>query len=78
MVPRDQLAAAGKLINAEDPALLAFVVAVAFNSTSAAEAVVYGGNPSGPKAWRTEDGAQTYKDWQTATLKQAGVKFPSS
>ena len=51
---------------------------MALNSTGAAAAVIFRGNPSGPKAWRTEDGAQTYKDWQTATLKQAGVKFPSS
>jgi len=50
---------------------------VAFNSTSAAAAVVFGGNQSGPQAWRTEDGSQTYRDWQEAKLKQAGVKFPS-
>jgi hypothetical protein len=49
---------------------------VAFNSPSAAAAVAFGGDRSGARAWRTEDGAMTDRDWQEATLKQAGVKVP--
>jgi hypothetical protein len=56
--------------------LRVFAEDVAFNSPSAAAAVVSGGNQSRPRAWRTEDGVMTYKDWQEAMLKQAGVKAP--
>jgi hypothetical protein len=44
----------GKLVEAENPALLVFAKDVAFNSPGAAAAVVFGGNPSGPHARRTE------------------------
>src|SRR5262249_7140131 len=71
---RDQLVHDGKLVDCDDPSLLVFTENVVFNSPSAAAAVVFGGNQSGPRAWRTEDGSQTYKDWQDAKLRQAGVK----
>jgi hypothetical protein len=28
-----------------------------------------------PIVWKTQDGGQTYRDWQTEKLRQAGVKI---
>jgi hypothetical protein len=58
-----------------DPGLLAFTEDVPFSSPRAAAAVVFGGNQRGPVVWKTRDGGQTYRDWQTEKLKQAGVKI---
>jgi hypothetical protein len=75
---RDQFVQDGRLVGADDPSLLVFAEDVAFASPSAAATVVFGGNQSGPQAWRTEDGAMTYKEWREAKHKQAGVKIPGS
>lgn len=74
---RDQLVLDGRLTDGLDPALYVFAEDVPFNSPSAAAAVVFGGNQSGPRVWKTRDGGQTYGEWQTEKLRQAGVKIPN-
>jgi Domain of unknown function (DUF4357) len=71
---RDQLVLEGKLADGPDLGFYVFTDDVSFKSTSAAAAVVFGGNQRGPMVWRAKDGGQTYRDWQTEKLKQAGVK----
>jgi hypothetical protein len=41
---------------------------VAFESPSAAAAVVYAGNQNGRIAWRVKGTGQTYKDWQEGQI----------
>lgn len=43
----------------------------AFNSPSAAAAVVSGRPASGPQSWKLENTQQTYGDWERAQLEQA-------
>ncbi|WP_143206311.1 DUF4357 domain-containing protein [Singulisphaera sp. GP187] len=73
---RDQLIEDGKLADDVNPSLFVFTEDTEFNSPSAAAAVVVGTNQRGPLVWRTQDGVMTYRDWQLAKLKQAGVKLP--
>lgn len=45
-----------------------FAQSYAFNSPSAAAAVVNGRTTNGVLEWRTEDGAENYKEWEARTL----------
>ena len=49
-----------------------FTVDYAFNSPSAAAAIVYGRSSNGTLAWRTADGSQTYKEWEAQQLGADG------
>jgi hypothetical protein len=60
-----------------DPALNVFAEDVSFSSPSSASGLVFGGSQRGPIVWWTEDGSQTYREWQEARLKQPGVKVAS-
>lgn len=73
---RDQLVADGKLIDGPDPGFLVFTEDVPFSSTSAAAAVIYGGNQQGPIAWKIKGTGQTYRSWSDERLKRAGVPPP--
>lgn len=64
----------GKLVDGADPQLLVFADNVAFDSPSAAAAVVLAANVNGRTAWKTADGTTTYADWQERQLKLAGVE----
>lgn len=65
---RDKLMAEGKLVEAGEPNVLRFAEDVAFDSPSAAAAVVYAGNQNGRMAWRVKGAGQTYKDWQESRI----------
>lgn len=70
---RDKLLADRKLIESGQPNILTFAENVAFDSPSAAAAVVYAGNQNGRIAWRVKGTGQTYKDWQDSQItKSAG------
>jgi len=61
---RAQLVADGILVPADDSSLLRFTADTPFDSPSAAAAVVYGGNMSGPRHWHDATTGQTYGDWR--------------
>lgn len=63
----------GRLVDGADPQMLVFADNVAFDSPSAAAAVVLGANTNGRVAWKTADTGKTYADWQALQLKIAGV-----
>ena len=71
---RDRLMAEGKLVEADDPTALRFAEDVAFDSPSAAAAVVYAGNQNGRMAWRVKGTGQTYRDWQESKISDAEAK----
>lgn len=54
----------------------AFAEDVAFDSPSAAAAVVYGYNASGRQAWKLEQTQQSYGDWKAHQLVQAASAAP--
>ncbi|WP_172328544.1 GIY-YIG nuclease family protein [Mangrovicoccus sp. HB161399] len=62
------LVASGVLVPTTEPGRLVFVRDYAFNSTSAAGAVVAGRSCAGPVEWRVESTGQTYRDWEAARL----------
>jgi Domain of unknown function (DUF4357) len=70
---RDKLLADGKLAESGQPNLLTFAENVAFESPSAAAAVVYAGNQNGRLAWRVKATGQTYKDWQDSRIAVSGL-----
>lgn len=70
---RDDLVESGRLVDRDDPQLLVFADNVAFDSPSAAAAVVLGRNANGRIEWKTADTDKTYADWQALQLKLAGV-----
>jgi hypothetical protein len=65
---RDKLMADGKLVGSSQPNILTFAENVAFDSPSAAAAVVYAGNQNGRTAWRVKGTGQTYKEWQDSQI----------
>jgi len=65
---RDKLLEQGKLAEGDQPNTLTFIENVAFESPSAAAAVVYAGNQNGRMAWRLKGTGQTYKDWQESQI----------
>lgn len=65
---RDKLRAEGKLVDTEQENILRFPEDVAFDSPSAAAAVVVAGNQNGRIVWRVRGTGQTYKDWQDAQI----------
>jgi hypothetical protein len=65
---RDKLMADGKLVESDQSNILTFAENVAFDSPSAAAAVVYAGNQNGRIAWRVKGTGQTYKDWQDSQI----------
>ena len=65
---RDKLLADRMLIDTEQPNTLTFNENVAFDSPSAAAAVVYAGNQNGRIVWRVKGTGQTYKDWQESQI----------
>lgn len=70
---RAELVESGRLVEGSDPQMLVFADNVAFDSPSAAAAVVLGANTNGRIAWKTADAGTTYADWQALQLKLAGV-----
>ena len=66
---RDKLLDQGKLAEGNPPNTLTFTENVAFESPSAAAAVVYAGNQNGRIAWRVKGTGQTYKDWQESQVQ---------
>jgi hypothetical protein len=66
---RDKLLKDGKLVESGQPNILTFADNVAFESPSAAAAVVYAGNQNGRIAWRLKGTGQTYKDWQDGQMQ---------
>jgi hypothetical protein len=66
----------GRLVDGADPDTLVFADNVAFDSPSAAAAVVLGRNANGRIEWKTADTNKTYADWQALQLKLAGVAEP--
>lgn len=70
---RAELVETGRLVDGADAQSLVFADNVAFDSPSAAAAVVLGANTNGRIAWKTVDTGKTYADWQSHQLKIAGV-----
>ena len=70
---REKLVADMSLVEGDDPEYLVFSEDIAFNSPSAAAAVVLGRAANGRKNWRIEDTGQTYADWQDAKLMASGA-----
>jgi len=71
---RAELVENGRLVDGADPQMLVFADNVAFDSPSAAAAVVLGRNSNGRIEWKTADTGTTYADWQAAQLKIAGLE----
>ena len=69
---RDKLLADQKLIESGQPNILTFAENVAFDSPSAAAAVVNAGNQNGRIVWRVKGTGQTYKDWQQSQIATSG------
>jgi hypothetical protein len=61
---RDKLLADQKLAESGQQNILTFAENIAFDSPSAAAAVVYAGNRNGRIAWRVKGTGLTYKEWQ--------------
>lgn len=57
-----------KLVESGQPNILTFAENIAFDSPSAAAAVVYAGNQNGRIAWRVKGSGQTYKEWQDGQI----------
>lgn len=70
---RSELIENGRLVDGADPDTLVFADNVAFDSPSAAAAVVLGRNSNGRIEWKTADTGKTYADWQALQLQLAGV-----
>lgn len=70
---RSELIENGRLIDGADPNTLVFADNVAFDSPSAAAAVVLGRNSNGRIEWKTADTGKTYADWQALQLQREGV-----
>lgn len=58
----------GKIIPATDPNFLTFKYDVAFNSSSGAASVIYGGNVSGPQYWKHVSTGQAYGEWRKTRI----------
>lgn len=65
---REQLIKEGALVASEDPNFLIFAKDVAFNSPSAAGAIVNNRSTNGRVEWRLATTGQTLKEWQEAQL----------
>ena len=65
---RSQLRASGKLVDDITAGRWIFSEDVAFNSPSAAAAVVSGFSVAGPQVWKIKDTQQTYGAWQQAQV----------
>lgn len=70
---REQLIQEKRLAPSADGQFYVFQEDVAFNSPSSAAAVVYAGNQNGRLAWKIKETNTTYREWQEAKLRQAGV-----
>lgn len=70
---RSELVENGRLIDGADPNSLLFADNVAFDSPSAAAAVVLGRNSNGRIEWKAADSGKTYADWQALQLQLEGV-----
>jgi len=68
---REQLVQEGHLIPGADDQYYVFQQDVAFNSPSAAAAVIYAGNQNGTLTWKVKGTGQSYKDWREAKLANA-------
>lgn len=68
---RDQLVAEGKLVNCTQPDHYVFADNYAFDSPSAAAAVVAAGNRNGRTYWKVDSTGQTYAQWHDAKLPPA-------
>lgn len=68
---RDKLREDGKLVDTDQPNILRFPEDVAFDSPSAAAAIVVAGNQNGRIVWRVCGTGETYKDWQEAQIAPA-------
>ncbi len=66
----NELVKEGKLIDNNDKKYYVFSEDTAFNSPSAAGAVVNAGNISGPSAWKTEKTGQSYRDWKNSMVAE--------
>lgn len=66
---REQLLRDGKIIDSSDKEFYVFKENVAFNSPSAAAAVLFGGNQNGRKRWRIQGSKKSYAQWKEELLK---------
>lgn len=66
---REQLLKDGKIANSLNDGFYVFKENVAFNSPSAAAAVIFGGNQNGRKRWRIQGSKKTYAQWKEELLK---------
>lgn len=69
---REQLIKDGRLVTTADPQFLSFATDVAFQSASAAAAVIRNRNTNGRTSWRLVGTGQTLKEWQDAQLAATG------
>lgn len=69
---RAELIESGRIVDGVDPQLLVFAENVAFDSPSAAGAVILGANTNGRIAWKTADTGKSYADWQAASSRLPG------
>ncbi len=75
---RESLYRAGKVVDSGQPDYWKFAEDVAFDSPSAAAAVIQGYNVNGCAAWRISGSQQTYKEWQEAQIAAVGTSTPSA
>lgn len=69
---RLSLLESGILIEGEEDDLLVFSADYAFNSSSGAASVIYGGNLSGPSLWRRAGDQMTYGEWRRNEFAATG------
>ena len=70
---RDALFQAGTVVATDQPDYWRFAEPTAFDSPSAAAAVIQGYNVNGRVAWRIDGSSQTYKEWQEAQIAAVGA-----
>ncbi len=68
---REQLVEENKLSLSEEEGYYIFTENVAFNSPSAAAAVICATNINGPITWKIEGSNKTYKEWKKETVEWA-------
>jgi predicted GIY-YIG superfamily endonuclease len=74
---RDALFQAGTVVATDQPDYWKFAEDTAFDSPSAAGAVIQGYNVNGRVAWRINSTSQTYKEWQEAQIAAVGAVQPA-
>lgn len=70
---RAELIERGRIVDGPDSQFMTFAENVAFDSPSAAAAVIVGRDINGRIEWKAADTGQTYAEWQERQIQQAGV-----